>query len=342
VGDITQLFDPALRGDRTAQGELFRLTEPELRKLALHWLRRYGAGDRVRATELIDEAFLRLIPPPFLSSPEGPGQELAQAGAPANDPRWRHRGAFYAYVSRNMLQALIDLFRRQGGPRDPTALREVLTDALGGPGVDEALRATGGEPADIRRVLGDVAGREQTVRRILQLGEDPSAVQRAFADLLQGKAVGEQLRAAGPDPEALRRVLTDLLRTEAAARKLARGRAEPAGGQEPEAAPAHGLTQNSFATLQEALGKLDQAFPPAKLAPDAPVATLLGHPPVSLHRAIVELRFFAGCTLEEIAGFTDLPTSTVHAKLRVALAFLREELQSSFPEFGRLADEAAA
>ena len=44
----------ATAGDRQAQDELYRQIEPELRKLALHWIKRKSAKERVRTTEVID------------------------------------------------------------------------------------------------------------------------------------------------------------------------------------------------------------------------------------------------------------------------------------------------
>src|SRR6516162_9979841 len=89
VTDMTELLEPAISGDRQAQAELYRRTEPELRKLARHWIRRKFAKERVRTTEVIDLAFEKLM---GISS-----------------PGWQHRGAFYVFASRNILWVLIGL-----------------------------------------------------------------------------------------------------------------------------------------------------------------------------------------------------------------------------------------
>ena len=88
-------------------------------------------------------------------------------------------------------------------------------------------------------------------------------------------------------------------------------------------------------TLQQALEKLDATFPPTKQAPKESGAASPSHPPAT-HRTIIELRFFGGLGLKEIGEITGLATSTVYARLQVALAFLREELKSSF---GRPGDD---
>jgi RNA polymerase sigma factor (sigma-70 family) len=100
MGDVTELLEQATRGDRQAQAELYRRTEPELRTLALHWIRRKFAKERVRTTEVIDLAFVKLM---RISS-----------------PGWQHRGAFYVFASRNILWVLIDLLKRS--MRQPASL----------------------------------------------------------------------------------------------------------------------------------------------------------------------------------------------------------------------------
>src|SRR5262249_31282929 len=89
MSDVTELLAKAAAGDRQAKDDLYRLTEPELRKLALHWIRRKSAKERVRTTEVIDRAFLKLMR--------------------IDSAKWQHRGVFYKFASRNILGVLIDL-----------------------------------------------------------------------------------------------------------------------------------------------------------------------------------------------------------------------------------------
>jgi RNA polymerase sigma factor (sigma-70 family) len=92
MSDVTELLARAAAGDRQAMDELYPLTEPELRKLALHWIRRNSARERVRTTEVIDRAFVKLMR--------------------IDSARWQHRGVFYKFASRNVLGVLIDLLRQ--------------------------------------------------------------------------------------------------------------------------------------------------------------------------------------------------------------------------------------
>jgi RNA polymerase sigma factor (sigma-70 family) len=197
MSDVTELLANAAAGDRQAQADLYRLTEPELRKLALHWIRRNSAKGRVRTTEVIDGAFVKLM-------------RIAS-------PRWQHRGAFYTFASRNILHLLIDLLR-QMRPR-PASLPD------------------GGD----------------------------------------------------------------------------------AGG--PPARPG-GLTQHGLLTLRQALEDLGEA-----LSED--------------HRAVVELRFLGECTLDEVAELLSITRDKAFRMSNVALAYLRERLGPSFPDFGHSPNHAS-
>jgi RNA polymerase sigma factor (TIGR02999 family) len=197
MSDVTELLVKAAAGDHQAKEDLYRLTEPELRKLALHWIRRKFAKERVRTTEVIDKAFLKLMR--------------------IDSTRWRHRGVFYAFASRNVLRVLQDL-----------------------------LRHSMSQPAT------------------LQDRGDPN---------------------------------------------------------DPPARPG-GLTQHALLTLHQALKALGEA-----LSED--------------HRAVVELRFMGECTLDEVAEFLSISRDKVFRMSNVALAYLRERLGPSFPDFGHSPNHAS-
>jgi RNA polymerase sigma factor (TIGR02999 family) len=197
MGDVTELFEQAASGDRQAQDELYRLTEPELRKLALHWIRRKLAKERVRTTEVIDRAFVKLMRIP--------------------SPGWQHRGAFYVFASRNIQCVLIDLLRKPL-PQPPSLPNGVDLD---------------GVPAR----AGD-------------------------------------------------------------------------------------LTLNTLLALQKALEDLGRTLS-------------------ETHRQIVELRFLGECTLDEVAEFLSITRDKAFRMSNVALAYLRERLGPSFPDFGHSPNHAS-
>jgi len=91
MAELTALWVKAVGGDRQAQDDFFRQAEPELRKLALHWIARKSAKGRVRTTEVIDRAYMKLM-------------KLVSKD-------WPHRGRFYAFACRNIMCVLIDLLK---------------------------------------------------------------------------------------------------------------------------------------------------------------------------------------------------------------------------------------
>lgn len=108
MGDVTKMLVRIAEGDLQAWDELYPLAEPELRKLAVHWIKRNRARGRVRTTVVIDDAFVKLMQ--------------------IDSPNWQHSGAFYMFASRNILRILIDYLRGsrpQPSPIDPDELESV-------------------------------------------------------------------------------------------------------------------------------------------------------------------------------------------------------------------------
>jgi RNA polymerase sigma factor (sigma-70 family) len=108
VADVTELLKKACTGDHPeAWDEVYRRTEPELRKLARKWISCRCARGRVQTTEVIDDAFLALMKIP--------------------SPDWQHRGAFYDFASNNILWALLRLLKRPPDSADGADLSNVPT-----------------------------------------------------------------------------------------------------------------------------------------------------------------------------------------------------------------------
>jgi DNA-directed RNA polymerase specialized sigma24 family protein len=164
MGDITALFERA-RGDPRAQDELYRRTERELRKLARHWIRRRCPGEQIHTTEVIQDAFIKLMK--ILTRPDGAG--VAQAG-PTLDlqdvPKWPHRGAFYKFASRNILWAILRLLRRP--PDSPNGADLAYVPAPDSRRAEEAVEALRKALEDLGRDLSDD---HRAVVELLYLGE---------------------------------------------------------------------------------------------------------------------------------------------------------------------------
>jgi RNA polymerase sigma factor (TIGR02999 family) len=89
--DITQLLQAWSEGDPDARDRLVPVVYDELRRRAAAFLRRERAGDTLQPTELVHEAYLRLV-----------NQERAI---------WQNRAQFFAIASEIMRRILVDRAR---------------------------------------------------------------------------------------------------------------------------------------------------------------------------------------------------------------------------------------
>jgi RNA polymerase sigma factor (TIGR02999 family) len=89
--EITRLLQRVHAGDKDAIESLIPLVYRELKKLASAHLRRESKADPLQSTELVHEAFLRLVG--------------------GRQPAYENRSHFYGIASRLMRQILVDLAR---------------------------------------------------------------------------------------------------------------------------------------------------------------------------------------------------------------------------------------
>lgn len=94
-GEITELLQRWRSGDLAAEDRLFELVQPDLRRLAQHYMRRERPGHTLQPTDLLNETYLKLT------------------GAKEVD--WRDRRHFFALAARAMRRYLIDYARARRG-----------------------------------------------------------------------------------------------------------------------------------------------------------------------------------------------------------------------------------
>ena len=95
---VTALLQAWGRGDPTALDELLPIVYGELRRKARWYMRQQPAGHTLQTTELVHEAFLRLVDQPALE--------------------WQSRGQFYGVAAKAMRHVLVDHARaRQAAKR---------------------------------------------------------------------------------------------------------------------------------------------------------------------------------------------------------------------------------
>jgi RNA polymerase sigma factor (TIGR02999 family) len=113
--DVTCILAAIDQGDPAAADKLLPLVYDELRRLAARELAGEGANHTLRPTELVHEAYLRLV-----------GTD--------SGPAWNGRGHFYGAAARAMRRVLIDHARRKqavrhGGDHQRQPLDSQLTAA---------------------------------------------------------------------------------------------------------------------------------------------------------------------------------------------------------------------
>ena len=128
VSGLTQLLCLWSRGNREALESLLERVYPELRRLARSYLRRERPGQTLQSTELVHEAYLRLID--------------------QRNVTWRNRAHFFGIAAHVMRRILVDHARsRQASKRGAGISLLTLDEAVAGSGsrnlnrvaVDEAL-----------------------------------------------------------------------------------------------------------------------------------------------------------------------------------------------------------
>jgi len=123
MGDVTVILDAIKRADRQTAEELIPLVYDELRRLAASRMAHELPGQTIQATELVHDAYLRLVG----SATQG----------------WEGRRHFFAAASEAMRRILIERARRKQSQKRGGSLRRVDLDIIELPGLpsDERLLA---------------------------------------------------------------------------------------------------------------------------------------------------------------------------------------------------------
>ena len=110
-GKVTHLLAELRSGKREAGSRLIEVVYPELRRIAMRYMRGERAGHSLQATELVNEAYLRLL---------GEG-----------DRNFQNRSHFFAVAATQMRLILVDHARRKRTQkRQGERVRVELTDIL--------------------------------------------------------------------------------------------------------------------------------------------------------------------------------------------------------------------
>jgi RNA polymerase sigma-70 factor, ECF subfamily len=144
------MLQELVRGGRQqdAPERLFPLVYGELRVLAGGYLRRERPGHTLQATELVNEAYLKLV-----------GQA---------DIDWQGRGHFFGVAARAMRQILVDHARKRGrekrgGGDEAVTLREAVM------GAQRDTEYTLDDLISLNDALGELAALDERQARIVEM-----------------------------------------------------------------------------------------------------------------------------------------------------------------------------
>ena len=100
--EVTRMLSAIEQGDPSAAEQLLPLVYDELRKLAARKLAQEAPGQTLQATDLVHEAYLRLLGP------------AGGSGDPPDGRHWGGRGHFFAAAAEAMRRILINRARDRG------------------------------------------------------------------------------------------------------------------------------------------------------------------------------------------------------------------------------------
>jgi RNA polymerase sigma factor (TIGR02999 family) len=145
MSEVTRILSAIDHGDAHAAEQLLPLVYEELRKLAAQRLAQEKPGQTLQATELVHEAYLRLVD----------GEQVKQ---------WNSRGHFFAAAAEAMRRILIDQARRKqadkrGGGHRRVTLEDVDVGSV--PAKDDLL--------DIDAALTRLTAEDAQAARLIEL-----------------------------------------------------------------------------------------------------------------------------------------------------------------------------
>jgi RNA polymerase sigma factor (TIGR02999 family) len=121
MSDVAQILEQIERGDQRSADELVRILYNELRHLARSQLAREAPGQSFQTTELVHEAYLRLL---------------------GTDQKWQGEGHFFVAAAEAMRRILVERARKKrstkhGGRLARVELRDTAAQVL--PSADEVI-----------------------------------------------------------------------------------------------------------------------------------------------------------------------------------------------------------
>ncbi|HEV3002985.1 MAG TPA: ECF-type sigma factor [Pirellulales bacterium] len=143
--DVTSILNAIHSGKPQAAEELLPLVYQELRKLAARKLAHEQPGQTLDATALVHEAYLRLV-------------------GDADEPRWDHRGHFFAAAAAAMRRILVDRARRKASVKHGGHARRIELDT-----VEAACQEPSDELLALDEALSELEGHDAQAAQLVKL-----------------------------------------------------------------------------------------------------------------------------------------------------------------------------
>src|SRR5687767_6448734 len=121
MSDVTRILSQIESGDPSAAEQLLPLVYEELRKLAAAKLAHEKPGQTLQATDLVHEAYLRLVKNPVAS----PGRQSGDV-----EPHWNSRAHFFGAAAEAMRRLLVERARHKKQEKHGGRLQRVPLDEL--------------------------------------------------------------------------------------------------------------------------------------------------------------------------------------------------------------------
>jgi RNA polymerase sigma factor (TIGR02999 family) len=145
MSDVTRILSAIEQGDPHAAEQLLPVVYDELRQLAAQKLAQEKPGQTLQATDLVHEAYLRLV-------------DVEQA------QHWNSKGHFFAAAAEAMRRILVEKARRKRSPKHGGGRQRLdLADA------DPACLANDDEILAVHDALEQLAAEDPEPARLIQL-----------------------------------------------------------------------------------------------------------------------------------------------------------------------------
>ena len=157
---VTQLLTEWRSGDPSALEKLIPLVQPELQRLAHHYMSRERPGHTLQTTALLDDAYLQL--------------------ADKTHPHWQNRAHFFAVAAQLMRRIMVDHARqRHALKRSGGAIRITLDECAA---VTETRSA---ELLALDEALEKLAAADQRKARVVEMRYFGGLTMEEIADVLK-------------------------------------------------------------------------------------------------------------------------------------------------------------